>query len=168
MADEPGKPGRRYIEALISGATPPPPYVTLLGMRATAVGDGTATLEMPITESLYNPNAVTHGGALTSLLDTAMGLAVISTLGPGENFTTVELSVNFIRPVTTQSRIVRSVGTVVHRGRQTVVAEATCVDSAGQLVARAASTNLLMAAPTAEPATQTPACLLYTSPSPRD
>lgn len=145
MADEASGPGRRYIEALISGAAPPPPYPALLGMRVTAVGDGTATFEMPVTQSLYNPNGVTHGGALSSLLDSAMGLAVISTLGPGENFTTVDLAVNFIRPVTTESGTLRSIGTVVHRGRQTVVAEATCTDGAGQLVARGTSTNLVFA-----------------------
>jgi uncharacterized protein (TIGR00369 family) len=143
MADEAGTPGRRYIEAVINGTAAPAGYTTLLGMRVTAVGDGTATFEMPVTESLYNPNAMAHGGALSSLLDSAMGFAVVSTLGPGENFTTVDLTVNFIRPVTVESGMLRSIGRVIHRGRQIAVAEATCTDAAGQLVARASSTNLV-------------------------
>ena len=157
MADEASKPGRRYIEALISGTAPPPPYPALLGMRVTAVGEGTATFEMPVTPSLYNPNGVAHGGALASLLDSAMGLAVISTLDAGENFTTVDLTVNFIRAVTAETGTLRSVGTVVHRGRQTVVSEAICTDGGGQLVARATSTGLLFAGAPAQTVTGQPA-----------
>jgi uncharacterized protein (TIGR00369 family) len=160
MADEASTPGRRYIEAVISGAAPLPAYLALLGMRVTAVGDGTTTYEMPVTESLYNPNDVAHGGALASLLDSAMGFAVVTTLGTGENFTTVDLTVSFIRPVTVNSGMLRCIGRVVHRGRQIAVAEAVCTDSAGELVARGSSTNLVFAGaplPAAQPQPPLPA-----------
>jgi len=136
--------GRDLLEAALRGAMPPPPYVRLLGMRLTAASDGSATFEMPARSDLYNPNNVVHGGAIGSLADSAMGFAVLSTLAPGESFTTAELHVNFLRPVTADSGVLRSIGRVVHRGQQVAVADAEVLDQQNQLVARASSTNLLL------------------------
>jgi uncharacterized protein (TIGR00369 family) len=99
---------------------------------------------MPATTDLYNPNSVVHGGALASLADSAMGFAVFSTLSPGENFTTAELHVNFLKAVTADSGMLRSIGRVVHRGQQIAVAEAEVVDQQNQLIARASSTNVIL------------------------
>jgi uncharacterized protein (TIGR00369 family) len=137
-------PGLLYLEGIIAGRTQPPPYAVFLGMRLTVVGQGMARFEMPVSRDLYNPNQVVHGGAITSLLDSAMGLAVVSTLGEAESFTTAELKVNFLRAVVADRGPLVSEGRVVHRGRQLVVAEADCYDVKGQLVARASSTNLIL------------------------
>jgi len=136
--------GRDLLEAALRGSVPPPPYAHLLGMRFTAASEGSATFEMPVRSDLYNPNNVVHGGAITSLADSAMGFAVMSTLAAGESFTTAELHVNFLRPVTTDTGLLRSVGRVVHRGQQVVVAEAEVLDQQNQVVARASSTNLIL------------------------
>ena len=136
--------GRELLEAALRGAAPAPPYVRLLRMRFIAVSDGSATFEMPATTELYNPNNVVHGGALASLADSAMGFAVFSTLLPGENFTTAELHVNFLKAVTADSGVLRSIGRVVHRGQQIAVAEAEIVDQQNQLIARASSTNVVL------------------------
>src|SRR5438128_12237044 len=136
--------GRELLEAALRGAAPPPPYFRLLGMRFIAVSDGSATFEMPGATELYNPNSVVHGGALTSLADSAMGFAVFSTLLPGENFTTAELHVNFLKAVTADSGMLRSTGRVVHRGQQIAVAYAAIGDQHNQLIARASSTNVVM------------------------
>ncbi len=136
--------GRELLEAALRGAAPPPPYFRLLGMRFIAVSDGSATFEMPAKTDLYNPNNVVHGGALASLADSAMGFAVFSTLLPGENFTTAELHVNFIKVVTAESGTLRSIGRVVHRGQQIAVAEAEILDQQNQLIARASSTNVIL------------------------
>lgn len=150
--------GRELLEAALRGAASPPPYVQLLGMHFTAVSDGSATFEMPATSELYNPNSVVHGGAITSLADSAMGFAVFSTLAPGENFTTAEIHVNFIRPVTADTGTLTAVGRVVHRGNQIVVAEAEVLDPRRQMIARASSTNvILQRRPAAAPAAPTPA-----------
>jgi len=143
--------GRDLLEAALRGAAPPPPYVRLLNMRFIAVSDGSATFEMPATVDLYNPNNVVHGGALTSLADSAMGFAVFSTLAPGETFTTAELHVNFLRPVTADSGMLRSIGRVVHRGQQLAVAEAEVLDQQNQLIARASSTNVILQRRLAQP-----------------
>src|SRR5258708_13129441 len=92
--------GRDLLDAALRGAAPPPPYLRLLDMRFIAVTDGSATFEMPATSQLYNPNQIVHGGAITSLADSAMGFAVFSTLAPGETFTTPELHANFLKPAT--------------------------------------------------------------------
>jgi 2-hydroxymuconate-semialdehyde hydrolase len=157
MSDPAEMSGRDLLDALLRGAVPPPPYVRLLDMRLTAVSDGSATFEMPAKSDLYNPNNVVHGGAISSLADSAMGIAVYSTLAAGEAFTTAELHVNFLRPVTVDSGMLRSTGRVVHRGQQIAVAEAEVLDGQNQLVARASSTNVIlqrrpMAPPVSAPA----------------
>jgi uncharacterized protein (TIGR00369 family) len=136
--------GRDLLEAALRGAAPPPPYLRLLNMRFIAVTDGSATFEMPSTSQLYNPNNVVHGGAITSLADSAMGFAVFSTLAPGETFTTAELHVNFLKAVTADSGMLRSIGRVVQRGQQIAVAEADVLNQQNQLIARASSTNIIL------------------------
>jgi len=144
MSDPAEMSGRELLEAALRGAAPAPPYVRLLRMRFIAVSDGSATFEMPATTEIYNPNNVVNGGALASLADSAMGFAVFSTLLPGENFTTAELHVNFLKAVTADSGMLRSIGRVVHRGQQIAVAEAEIVDQQNQLIARASSTNVVL------------------------
>ena len=152
MSEPAGLSGRDLIEAALRGGAEPPPYFGLLGMRCTSIGNGTADFEMPASADHYNPNGVAHGGAISSLADSAMGFAVFSTCGPGETFTTAQLQVNFIRPVTVASGLLRSTGRVVNRGQQLVVAEADVFDQQNQLIARATSTNvILQRRPTAPP-----------------
>ncbi len=142
---EPAEPsGRDLLDAALRGGAPSPPYLRLLNMRFIAISDGSATFEMPSTSELYNPNSVVHGGAITSLADSAMGFAVFSTLAPGETFTTAELHINFLKAVTADSGTLRSIGRVVQRGQQVAVAEADVVDLQNQLIARASSTNLIL------------------------
>jgi len=148
--------GRDLLEAALRGAAPPPPYLRLLNMRFIAVTDGSATFEMPSPSQLYNPNNVVHGGAITSLADSAMGFAVFSTLAPGETFTTAELHVNFLKAVTADSGMLRSIGRVVQRGQQVVVAEADVLNQQNHLIARAGSTNLILQARIAQPAAPPP------------
>jgi uncharacterized protein (TIGR00369 family) len=171
--------GRDWLDAALRGAAPSPPYVRLLNMRFIAVSDGSATFEMPALADHYNPNGVVHGGAITSLADSAMGFAVFSTLAAGEAFTTAELHVNFLRPATVESGRLRSIGRVVHRGTQVVVAEAEVVDQGNQILARASSTNLILqrrpvtpppgapSPPTSEPAPQAEAAPAPPEPQPR-
>jgi len=139
--------GRELLELALrgaAGAMPQPPFPQLLNMHFIAVGEGTATFEMPVSSQHYNPNGVVHGGAITSLADSAMGFAVYSTLAPGENFTTAEIHINFLRPATVESGTLRSTGRVIHRGRQVAVAQAEVTDSQGQVIASASSTNLVL------------------------
>ncbi|HET9847461.1 MAG TPA: alpha/beta fold hydrolase [Candidatus Dormibacteraeota bacterium] len=144
MSEPAALSGRDLLEAALRGNSLPAPFFQLLGMRFIAVSDGSATLEMPATASQYNPNNVVHGGAITSLADSAMGLAVFSTCAAGESFTTAELHINFLKAATVESGTLRSVGRVIQRGQQIVVAEADVVDQQNQLLARASSTLFIL------------------------
>src|SRR2546430_7609290 len=111
---------------------------------------------MPATTELYNPNNVVRGGALAVLLNIEWGFAVFSTLAPGENFTTAELHINFLKAVTADSGMLRSIGRVVHRGQQLAVADAEVLDQQNQLIARASSTNVILQRRSAQPAAPRP------------
>jgi uncharacterized protein (TIGR00369 family) len=96
------------------------------------------------SEYHYNPAGVVHGGMAATLLDSAMGIAVLSSLPAGMIFTTLELKVNFLRAMTTTTGEVRAEGNVVHLGRTTAVVEARLTDATGKLLATASSTCLIM------------------------
>jgi uncharacterized protein (TIGR00369 family) len=97
----------------------------------------------------YNPLGTVHGGVLATVLDTATGCAVHSTLAAGEGYTSLDLNTKFVRPVTVDSGRLRCRGTVLSRGRRTALAEARLTDGAGRLVAHATSSCLIFATATA-------------------
>ena len=84
---------------MLRGEASPPPIATLLGFTLTGVGDGEATIELKVDDRLANPMGTLHGGVLGDIADAAMGTAWASTLGEGETFTTLELKINFLKPV---------------------------------------------------------------------
>jgi uncharacterized protein (TIGR00369 family) len=89
-----------------------------------------------------NPMGTIHGGILCDIADAAMGIAFASTLEPGESFTTVELKINFIRPV--REAMLRAEGRVAHRGRTIGYVECDVVDENGKLIAKSNSTCLVL------------------------
>src|SRR3954465_4764843 len=119
-----------------------PPIFKLLGARLTEIGDGHAQVELAADERLANPMGTLHGGVLCDIADAAMGMAFASTLDEGESFTTLELKINFLRPVWRAALVAD--GTVFQRGRTVGVAECTITDEKGRLVARATSTCLTL------------------------
>jgi uncharacterized protein (TIGR00369 family) len=114
----------------------------LIGFEAIDVGDGHATVTLSAGPQHANPMGTLHGGILCDIADAAMGIAFASTLAPEESLTTVELKINFFRPVW-QARL-RAVGTVVQRGRTFGYVECTITDEQDRLVAKAASTCMVL------------------------
>jgi uncharacterized protein (TIGR00369 family) len=112
-------------------------------MGAMTVEEGRVTVDLQPQEFHYNPLGSVHGGILSTLLDTAAGCAVHTTLPPGVGYTSLDLSVKFLRPVTVASGLLHCEGTVLQRGRRTALAEARLIDKAGRLVAHATSTCLV-------------------------
>jgi uncharacterized protein (TIGR00369 family) len=106
---------------------------------------GRVVVEMPAAEFHYNPLGGVHGGVIATLLDTAAACAVHSTLAVGEAYTSLDLSVKFLRPVTVDSGVLRCEGSVVQRGRRTALAEAKLYDDSGRLVAHATSSCMIFA-----------------------
>lgn len=118
------------------------PIARLIGFQAKEIGDGRAIVTLTAGPQHANPMGTLHGGVLCDIADAAMGLAFASTLGAGESFTTVELKINFFRPVW-EARL-QAEGKVVRRGRNVGYVECEITDERGQLVAKAASTCLAL------------------------
>ncbi len=114
------------------------PVAELVGAFPVSFGEGKAVFEMEAGRRHHNPMGTVHGGILCDIADAAMGFAFASTLGPGETFTTLELKINFLRPVV-EGRLTAS-ARVAHRGKTIGMVECDVVNSEGKPVARAAST----------------------------
>jgi uncharacterized protein (TIGR00369 family) len=114
----------------------------LIGFEARDIADGRATVTLSAGPQHANPMGTLHGGILCDIADAAMGLAFASTLAPEESFTTVELKINFFRPVW-QARL-RADGTVVQRGHTIGYVECAVTDEENRLVAKAASTCIIL------------------------
>ena len=115
-----------------------PPAADLVGFRMLSFADGESCFEMEAGTRHHNPMGTVHGGILCTLADSAMGMAFASTLGEGETFTTLEIKVNYLRPVFEGKLFARA--KVVHRGRTVGMVECDVTTEDGKLVARAVST----------------------------
>jgi uncharacterized protein (TIGR00369 family) len=118
------------------------PVARLIGFEAKEVGEGRATVILAAGPQHTNPMGTLHGGILCDIADAAMGIAFASTLAAEESFTTVELKINFFRPV--WQSMLRAEGTVVNRGRTVGYAECTITDEENRLVAKAACTCMVL------------------------
>jgi uncharacterized protein (TIGR00369 family) len=123
---------------------PVPPIAKHIGFTMTAIAPGRATMEMDADERFANPMGTLHGGVLCDLADAAMGMAYASDLDRGESFTTLELKINFMKPVWRAH--LRAEGKVVKRGRTVGLVECDVFDDKGSLVARASSTCMTLRA----------------------
>jgi len=122
------------------------PVAECLGFELVDGDAGRVVFELLPAEFHYNPIGTVHGGVLATLCDSAAGAAVHSTLRVGEAYTTLEIKVNFIRPVTVETGRVRCEGKVISRGNRIATSEAHLTDEAGKLYAHATSTCLILAA----------------------
>jgi uncharacterized protein (TIGR00369 family) len=118
------------------------PIARLIGFEAKEITDGRATVILAAGPQHANPMGTLHGGILCDIADAAMGMAFASTLAPEESFTTVELKINFFRPIW-QAQL-RAEGTVVQRGRTIGYVECDVTDEDNRLVAKAASTCMVL------------------------
>ena len=135
-----GKSGLELLQRAIAGEFPPPPMAMLMDIRLTEVEKGRAVFTGTPQEFHYNPLGSVHGGYGATLLDSAMGCAVHSTLGPGDIYTTLEFKINFLRALTHETGPVRAIGTVINETRTTALAEGRIEDAAGKLYAFATTT----------------------------
>ncbi len=118
------------------------PVARLIGFEAENIGEGRATVTFAAGPQHANPMGTLHGGILCDIADAAMGMAFASTLVPDESFTTIELKMNFFRPVW-QARL-RAEGTVLQRGRTIAYVECTITDEQSRVIAKAASTCMVL------------------------
>jgi uncharacterized protein (TIGR00369 family) len=129
-------------QQIISGDLPQAPFASLIGMKLTAIDPGRARIEIAADGRHANPMGTLHGGVPSALADSAMGLAYASTLEEGESFTTLDLTVKFLRPVWSGPLIAE--GIVVQRGKTIGLTECTITDERGRVIARAFSTCMTL------------------------
>ncbi len=119
------------------------PMGATLDMRLIAAGDGTATFEAHPSEKFYNPGGRIHGGYCATLIDSALGCAVQTKMPAGVDYGTIELKVNYVRKLTTETGRITCAATVLHAGRTMCTAEAKVFDASGKLYAHGSGTFLV-------------------------
>lgn len=127
--------GLEMLQAMIDQKYPAPPISATMNFALTEVAEGRAVFRGLPNANHLNPLGTVHGGWAATLMDSALGCAVHSTLQKGEGYTTVEFKVNLTRPITPQTGEVVCEGRVVHKGRTLAVSEATLKDKDGKLLA---------------------------------
>jgi uncharacterized protein (TIGR00369 family) len=137
--------GIDYMRKLIAGDFPPPPIAELMDFTLIEVDDGRAIFRGIPGEQHLNPIGSVHGGFAATLLDSALGCAVHTTLPAGIGYSTLELAVNLVRGITPATGPVLAEGNVVHAGRRTATAEARLTaEDGGALLAHAKTTCLIL------------------------
>jgi uncharacterized protein (TIGR00369 family) len=139
-----GMDGLEALRRMVAGEVPYPPIADTMAMRIVEVERGRVVWEGEPGEFLYNPIGTVHAGFVTTLLDSAMGTAFVSTAEAGTRWTTLELKANFTRAITADTGPVRCTGRIVHPGRKVVTTEARAEDAEGRLLAHATSTILVL------------------------
>lgn len=134
--------GLDYLRAIAAGRIPPPPIAALLGMSIVSVEPGQVSFGLDVGEHLYNPIGSVHGGVFCTLLDSAMGCAVHSSLERGQVYTTLELKVNLVKALTLSTPSVTATGQVVSAGRRVITASGQITGPGGTLYAHATTTCL--------------------------
>ena len=135
--------GLDFLQGIIDGRNPNPPMCKTIGFHLVDVANGRAVFEGIPRYEHYNPIGTVHGGFAATLLDSALGCAIFTTLAKGEAWTTLELKLNFVRPLSKDTGTVETEGRVIHRGRTIATAEGTVKDRAGKLYAHASTTCMI-------------------------
>lgn len=135
--------GLEYLQAMVRGELPPPPMMALMNIGAGDIEEGRVVFTVDPAEYHYNPIGSVHGGVACTLFDSAMGCAVHSMLPAGVGYTTLELKVNFLRPLSVDTGRVLCEGKVIHVGSRVATAEGKLFDAAGKLYGHATTTCII-------------------------
>jgi uncharacterized protein (TIGR00369 family) len=136
--------GLDYFRGMVDGRFPLPPMVSLLGLRIIEADHGRVIFAGTVTEKFYNGWGVAHGGFAATLLDTALTCSINTTSSRERSFTTLELKINFVRPLTRESGEVRCEGRVIHAGNRTATAEGRITGSDGKIYAHGTTTCIVI------------------------
>jgi uncharacterized protein (TIGR00369 family) len=138
-----GLSGLEYLQKIVAGELPRPPIGALMNFSIAELSEGRAVFTVEPAEYHYNPIGVVHGGLAATLLDSAMGCAIHSTLPAGAGYTTLEIKVNFIRAMTAETGEARCEAQAIHIGGRTATAEGRVLDAAGKLYAHGTTTCII-------------------------
>ena len=135
--------GLEYLQAIARGELPAAPMADLLSFGFHEIEEGRVVFECVPAEYHYNPIGAVHGGLACTLFDSAMGCAVHTMLPAGVGYTTVELKVNFLRPIGVTTGRLLCEGTTIHVGGRIATAEARLRDERGKLYGHATTTCMI-------------------------
>jgi uncharacterized protein (TIGR00369 family) len=139
--------GLEYMEAIMAGEVPPPPIAVTMRMGPIEVGEGRAVFSGEPGEEHYNPIGIVHGGYAATLLDSALGCAVHTTLPAGVGYTSLGLEAKYVRPITRDTGRVVCEARVLYRGRRQATSEANLVAAeSGKLLAHGVATSMIFEA----------------------
>ena len=147
IAAAPTMSGLEFISAIAQGKLPAPPIERLIDMGMGEVTEGHVVFTLQPGEQHYNPLGTVHGGIIATVLDSAMGCAIQTTLPMGKFFTTLEIKVNYIAAVLVSTGQLRCAAKVIHRGSRTATADGTIVDAKGRLIAHGSTTCMILDVP---------------------
>ena len=136
--------GLEQLRAMAEGRIAAPPISSHIGLEFVAVTDGDVVMTAQPDESHYNPIGSVHGGFFATVLDSVCGCAVHSTLPAGVGYTSLEIKVSFLRPITAETSAVTAHGWVTRRGNSVAFADAEIRDAEGRVLATASSTCLII------------------------
>jgi uncharacterized protein (TIGR00369 family) len=138
--------GLDFLKGIIAGTLPQPPISELLGFHLVEAEQGRAVFEGLPEYRHYSPISTVHGGFTATLLDSALACAIFTTMVKGDTWTTLELKINYVRPLTKDTGPVRAQGRIIHRGRTVATSEGDLKDRAGKLYAHATTTCMIFPA----------------------
>lgn len=140
-------PGLEFLRRLAAGEAANVPIGETLGFRLTEAEAGRVVLRGQPQRNAYNLIGTVHGGWAASILDTALALSVLTTLDADQTFTTVDIRINYLRPLTVETGPVRAEGRILQSGRRLAYSEADLTDAAGKLICHATGSCLVFSKP---------------------
>ncbi len=138
--------GLDALRKIVAGELANAPFAAILGLGLAEIEHGRAVFAVDPGEHHYNPMGIVHGGLAATLIDSASGCAVYSTLGAEDRWSTIDLTVNFIRPMTASTGKITCVGTLIHAGGRIATADGRVTDAEGRLLAHGLATCLIQRA----------------------
>ena len=135
--------GLDFLERMINAEFPLPPLIHTLDFKVSGIQPGRAVFSFQPQEFHYNPLGSVHGGVITAILDSAMGCALHSVLPLGTGYTSVDIKVNFLKPINIKTGSLKAVGTIINQGNRTALLEGRLTDENDKLYAHATSTCMI-------------------------
>ena len=128
---------KKYLNK-VRGVTNRSPFYQLLGMKVLEIRDGKCRIEMPFRRKLTHPYGIIHGGAIASLADSAVAMALISLVKPSDRITTIEFKINFFEPVSRGKLTAKA--RIIYKGSKTAVGDVEVINDEGRLVGKVIAT----------------------------
>jgi uncharacterized protein (TIGR00369 family) len=138
--------GLDFLEKMINAELPLPPLIHTLDLKVSSIQTGRAEFSFQPQEFHYNPLGSVHGGVITAILDSAMGCALHSVLPLGTGYTSIDIKVNFLKPINIKTGLLKATGTIINQGNRTALLEGRLTDENGKLFAHSTSTCMIFKA----------------------